>query len=603
MTLLTIKELYGTGYFSGLDYNFVRTIGQLGGEKNPLVLLAAALVSRFTRQGHVCLDLGAVAGTRIVTDAMNATESAKWPALEAWLAAISDSKLVSRESVSAPLVLDRGNRLYLARYWQYQQRLVAQIVERSSMAATDIDPELLADGLERLFPGGEAGSEGQRKAAETSVRQNLTVISGGPGTGKTYTVVKMLQLIIEQAVSAGKAPPRILLSAPTGKAAARLKVSVAAAKASGLTAGDAHLEKILALIPDDAATIHRLLRYSERHERGAEEGTAAYLPVDVLVVDEASMVDLSLMTRLMESLPTKARVVLLGDRDQLASVEAGAILGDICRGATFEADNGTPSPIARSVVSLTRSFRFDSGGSIGALAAAIREGDFRQTMTILQDEAYPDVVFRSLQSPGALPELLREISKKAYLPYFTETDPTRKMAIFNGLRILCAHRKGVVGVETVNAVVEAFLLSETGRETGISWYPGRPVMVSQNDYQVGLFNGDIGMVLPGKDQDGLEVYFQEQEDIRRISPSRMPAHTTVYAMTVHKSQGSEFDDVVLVLPPHRSPVVTRELLYTAVTRARKRVEIIGSEKIIREAVETPVQRASGMMEQLSGAAA
>jgi exodeoxyribonuclease V alpha subunit len=308
------------------------------------------------------------------------------------------------------------------------------------------------------------------------------------------------------------------------------------------------------------------------------------------------MVDLSLMTRLLEQTPRNARLILLGDKDQLASVEAGAILGDICRGGEKNRQEG----IGRSIVQLTRNYRFDAAAGIGRLAGAIRDGDGQAVVDLLSDGGLAGVDFLPLKDPGRLPGILAGIAREAYLPCFKEKDPQRKWERLNAFRILCAHRQGALGVAGVNARVERFLLQGTGGEAGRVWYPGRPVLVEKNDYQLGLFNGDVGVAVPtGASAGELGVYFPSPEGGGRLLvPSRLPQHATVYAMTVHKSQGSEFDRIVLVLPPRRSSVITRELLYTAVTRAKTSVTIIGTEQVVRDAVETPVQRASGLSDQL-----
>jgi len=289
-------------------------------------------------------------------------------------------------------------------------------------------------------------------------------------------------------------------------------------------------------------------------------------------------------------------LILLGDKDQLASVEAGAILGDICRGGEETKDEG----IGKSIVQLTRSYRFDAAAGIGRLAAAIRDGDSRAAVGLMESGGMEGVTFFPLKDTEQLPGLLAEIVRKEYLPYVSERDVRQKWDRFNSFRILCAHRQGSMGVEGVNSRVERLLLHEAGMEPGRAWYPGRPVMVEQNDYQLELFNGDVGVaVSSGTSSGDIGVYFPGADrEGRLLMPSRLPRHSTVFAMTVHKSQGSEFDRVVLVLPPRRSPVVTRELLYTAVTRAKTSVTIIGTEQVIREAVETPVQRASGLSDQL-----
>jgi len=588
----TIKELYNLNYFSGLDFHFARTLGQLVGEVDPLVLLAAGVVSRFTSQGHVCFEISRLAGKPMIMDDGEVLGDGKWPGMEIWLGALEKSPLVGKGDASFPLVTDEGGRLYLARYWQYQERLLEQLKQRSLEEVAGVNRGVLSKGLERLFPKVEDGYDGQRSAAEASVLRYLTVVSGGPGTGKTFTVVKMLQLIIEQSLSKGEETPRILLAAPTGKAAARLKESIAKAK-TGMAAGkDIADMQVMDAIPDDAATVHRMLGMARSGRRAVR-----MVPADVVVVDEASMVDLSLMTRLMAAVPAHARLILLGDRDQLASVEAGAILGDICRGGEKKKGEG----IGKSVVALTRSYRFDAATGIGTLAAAIREGDSRAAVALLEGGNLPDVTLIPIADPEKLPGFLEKIARNEYLPYFLEEDMRRKWEKFSSFRILCAHRQGRFGAVGINSTVERVLLHEAGLEPGRTWYPGRPVMVEQNDYQLGLFNGDAGVAArTGATAEDIGVFFPGSEgDGRLLMPSRLPRHETVYAMTVHKSQGSEFDRVVLVLPPRRSPVVTRELLYTAVTRAKTAVTIIGTGQVIREAVETPVQRASGLSECLS----
>jgi exodeoxyribonuclease V alpha subunit len=615
-----LKTLYGAGYFSSLDYFMAEAAGRVSKETDSLVLLAMAVASRFTSQGHVCVDLAHLSQTPVVAESGEAIQGVKWPDAEHWLSALKKSPLVAICAAHAPLVIDQSGRLYLARYWQYQQRLLFQLRQRSFSPVEAVDSTLLEKGLDHLFPveKDEVEPNGQRLAAQTSVRRQLTVVSGGPGTGKTYTVVKILMLIIAQALSAGSKLPSILLAAPTGKAAARLKESISAAKAALVESTFGGGRLLIAGIPDEATTIHRLLGkhpHTDRFRHGAENP----LPVDVLLVDEASMVDLSLMTKLLEAVPFSARVILLGDENQLASVEAGAILGDICLGAA-DADqgpDGTPKPeglsemprgskIKDCIVRLTRSYRFDEKSGIGNLASAIRNGDAEGAIALLTDPDDGTVEQISFADGGANPTALETILmphvRTYYLPYLEELKNEKRLQNLNRFRILCAHRRGMTGVEPVNLAVERMLQEETGLRTDQPWYSGRPIMMLQNDYQLGLFNGDVGMI-SSSEQDGDKwmAYFSiTKGGVRAVSPTRLSAHETVFAMTVHKSQGSEFDHVLVVLPVYRSPVVTRELLYTAVTRAKKSVTVLGSEEVIRGAIKTPVHRSSGLSEQLRG---
>ena len=585
MTTATLQELHDAGYFSGLDYHFARTMGRLARVEDPLVLLGAAAVSRFTAQGHVCLDLSRLAGRPVVNAVGERIGQGSWPPAEPWRAALCDSPMVARSDISCPLVIDGGGRLYLARYWQYQQRLLFQLRARASELVAGVDRTLLSRDLARLFPPDDGLSpvDCQRRAAEISVLRHLTVVSGGPGTGKTFTVVKMLALIISQSLAAGGPMPRIFLAAPTGKAAARLKAAIS----DGVDRGDT-ADFPANAVPSAAATLHRLLGPRPLGGLGGRRSERP-LAADVLVVDEASMVDLSLMTRTMEAVPAGARVILLGDKDQLASVEAGAILGDIC---------AQPTVLDDCIVRLNRSFRYDGFSAIAALADAVRNGDAGAALACLRNGA-TGVSFLEVSDARGLARCLGELFRKHYQPVFEKQDPQEQWRRFNRFRVLCAHRDGPFGVGAVNALAENRLADGNGPDVSGGWYAGRPVMITKNDYQLRLFNGDVGLVVQRPDRPGsLGVLFPDTEGGRFFPPSRLPAHETVYAMTVHKSQGSEFDAVALVLPPKASPVLTRELLYTAVTRARSAVTVIGTEQVLRGAVETPVLRASGLSEQL-----
>ena len=618
-----IEKLYEAGYFSSLDVHMARAVGRIAEENDPLVVLAMAVASRFTAQGHVCVDLAYLSKSPVIAASGERIEGAEWPDATRWLEALQQSPMVTTCSTEAPLVLDRAGRLYLARYWQYQQRLLFQLRQRSFGRVEGVDPAVLEKGLARLFPQNEEGGgpDAQRDAAETSVRRYLTVVTGGPGTGKTYTVVKMLMLILDQGLSAGATPQRILCAAPTGKAAARLKESITSAKAVFLQSADAHDQAILSNIPDEAITIHRLLGIQAGSQR-ARFNSEHPIPTDVLVVDEASMVDLSLMTRMLEAVPFSARTILLGDEDQLASVEAGAILGDICRGgrtvrsepsAAVVSVSNTAAPkeigggLGECIVRLTRSYRFDEKSGIGRLAEAIRRGDADTVMAVLNHPGDAAVTRVDSSNGGgdiaALETMLTPFIRTYFLPYLTAADTERRLRLLNRFRILCAHRRGMVGVSQVNDVVERLIRHETDLQTDHPWYPGKPIMMLQNDYQLGLYNGDVGMIGASvSDEENYTAYFPDSEGgMRSVAPARLSAHETVYAMTVHKSQGSEFDHVLVILPAHRSPVVTRELLYTAVTRAKKGVTIFGPDDVIREAVNTPVHRASGLSEQLVSA--
>jgi exodeoxyribonuclease V alpha subunit len=610
-----IAALREAHLLSMLDEQVARGLARLVAEERSEVVLAAAIASRATRQGHVCLDLSR-ASSFAADEAGKA--HAEMPAAKEWSDALRSSKLVgSPDDAGTPLVLS-GERLYLRRYFSYEKRLAESLKRRIEYIETDVDGPLLKAGLERLFPRVSSAPDIQRLAALVAVARRFCIISGGPGTGKTTTVVKILALLQEQSLRARKKKLHIMLVAPTGKAAARLSESILAARES--LACDAEIKK---LIPDEATTIHRRLSpiagSATRFRHNAENPLAC----DVLLVDEASMVDLPLMTRLVEALPAHARLILLGDRNQLASVETGAILGDLCGSANepvFSAafakqlhelvgedvptrsDAGTSPGISDCVVQLQKSWRYGEGSGIEALARAINSGDDAVAAAILTSNEYDDVSLRGGAKEKSLGVELRMDALRGYAPFLKAESARSASDALGAYRVLCAHRTGPFGVEALNPLLErAFdeegLLRPNGR-----WYSHRPVLVVENDYAVLLYNGDVGVVFPDEDDARVSrVHFvTADKKERRMAPSRLPRHETVFAMTVHKAQGSEFDEVAVVLPDTATKVLTRELVYTAVTRPRKRVAIFGSVDVFREAVKRPIERASGLHERLWG---
>lgn len=588
---MILDDLLRLGTFGPLDVHFARAMARLGGEDDANAILGAALASHLARQGHVCADLGALAGKPVQDrDDADDADEIRWPALETWTEALRGSPLVSHpppDPVPTPLVLDRGDRLYLTRHWLHQAHLARRLLELAEARPPAVDEAVLADGLARLFP---EGASGQRTAAETALGRRLAVISGGPGTGKTATVVRILALLIEQAAARGEAAPAIRLVAPTGKAAARLAESIRDARTSRERPLDAAPEVIEA-IEDEASTIHRALGWSPSGDfrYDADHPLAA----DVLVVDEASMVDLVLMSRLVQALAPDARLILLGDKDQLASVEAGAVLGDICATALDHAG----SSLHRSVIHLTRSYRFGPDSGIGRLARAIHGERPAEVLSLLARS--PDLQ-RLQPSAADLGRSLEPLIAEGFGPYLVHGDPQARLDALGRFRVLCAHRHGPFGVEALNPLVEGILARRHGLEPRGALYRGRPVLITANDYHLHLFNGDVGLL--DLDEDGdLRAFFPDADGgLRSFAPARLPPHETVFATTVHKSQGSEFDHVLVILPSSPSPVVTRELLYTAATRARQRVTVVGPDDVIEHAVNTRVARASGLGDLLVG---
>lgn len=591
-----------------IDRHFADFICREAGKPSPALRLVASLASNAVGDGNICLDLAGIAGRDVRVDGDNHA----LPSLGEVRGYLQGLPVVGRPGEFRPLVLDDADRLYLYRYWNYERDLAEVILHKAASTIDGIDETVIADGLRRLFPGSGGETDWQKVAALAAVRKRFTVISGGPGTGKTSTVVKILALLLEQA---GETPLRFALAAPTGKAAARLKESIRLMKEK-LDCGD----DVKARIPDEVTTIHRLLGAvgnSIRFRHSRENP----LPHDAVIVDEASMVSLPLMAKLATALKPEARLILLGDRDQLASVEAGAVLGDICGGSRLEPFSGEFSafaakvagetvpagagkkslpPLADSLVVLKKNYRFGEASGIGEVSRAVNAGDWVQSVSLLGEGAGKDISMRSLPKAADLIKSLSGEVIEGYGRYLAAETPGEALAAFDTFRILCAVRQGMHGVAGINRLVEEILAEKGLIEPRNRWYTGRPVMVTANDYGLKLFNGDVGLVLPDPELEGeTRVFFPATDGgVRSFSPIRLPAHETVYAMTVHKSQGSEFERVLLMLQESDSQVLSRELVYTGITRAKAYVDIWGSEEVFRTAVSRQIQRTSGLRDAL-----
>lgn len=604
------------GVLAAADVHVARRLAALsGGPADGPVALAAALAVRAPRLGHVFVDLATIRNTATVdTDEPVDISQLPWPDPDAWTAAVAGSPLAVGDG-PRPLHLD-GSRLYLDRYLREECQIAEDLIALSGAPAPVVDDALLGDGVRRLFGDEVAGR--QALAAAAAVTARVSVVAGGPGTGKTTTVARILALLHEQAAAAGAPPPLIALAAPTGKAAARLQEAVHE-EATQLPVQPAIRDQLLAL---DAVTMHRLLGWrfdSEtrfRHDRG---NRVAY---DVVVVDETSMVSLSLMARLVEAVRRDARLVLLGDPGQLTSVEAGAVLGDVVGPAanTLRMSKAVRSRLSGvvghdvaaedppdgvvlgdGIVVLNRVRRYGSG--IAAVAEAIRRGDADATIAALKAGA-EDVqwIAEDLAAPGdpAASDIVREGAVQAGRAVYEAAragDARAALEAQGRFRILCAHRRGDHGVSTWNTRVERWLAAAVdGFDASTRWYVGRPVLVSANDPELRLYNGDAGVAVA--DGDRVRVAFERRGGVLTVSPARLEAVDTLYAMTIHKAQGSQVATAAVLLPPPDSRILTRELLYTAVTRAQERLVLIGPEATIREAVARPVARASGLRERL-----
>jgi len=581
-----------------IDQHFAALLNRLAKVPSPELELAAKLVSNFRARGDVCVPLRDVTATE--AGKMGSTEI---PALKNWVKKLRSSGVVGDPGEFAPLILDRSDRLYLQRYWKYEDELGRNLQARLGDKSTrDFDPGDLVQGIAELFPG---TSDLQKVAAFVAATSRLCVISGAPGTGKTRTIVLICALLIRLAA---KRELTFALAAPTGKAAARLKETIAQTGVSLRLPGDLKL-------PADASTIQRLLgaRGDSPHFR---HNAKIPLTADVVIVDEASMIDLALLAKLFDAIRPDARIILVGDKDQLASVEAGSAFRDICTprfelgvsvslaeafakstGEKLDGTSTDQAPIHSVVVELRRNYRFTPGAGIGELSSAVNRGDAVGAIAVLKSAG--SIRWRPTPSLKNFERELRERVFPRFEKLLKLSDPAVALKQLAEFAVLCALRRGPFGAETVNALLEG-MLRETGLiEVAGRYHAGEPIIIVRNDYNVGLFNGDLGIVLPDAITGELRVFFRGEEDeVLNFAPGRLPAHEPAFALTVHKSQGSEFRDALVILPERHAPVLTRELLYTGITRVRETVEVWASEEILRQTIERKIARSSGLRDRL-----
>ena len=665
-TLELLRQWADAGLLRRLDAALAAFVQGHDPQAGPCVLVATAVVAQMEGRGHSCLPLAElVAAPAAVlgwmppdSEALQALWGQLPAALPAWLEALQACRLVRRPGHGAdqgqPLVLagveGPSPLLYLRRYWDHE-RMVAGHIRQRSQATGDgggVDVPAARQWLDRFFPAaGGADCNWQKVACALALRGRLAVITGGPGTGKTYTAARLLALLFATAPDAGQL--RVALAAPTGKAAARLKQAIDGALGDlQAQLGDALDLDALVQRVGGARTLHALL--------GAHPGTRHFshhagrpLDVDVLIVDEASMVHLEMMAALLDALPPTARLVLLGDKDQLASVEAGSVLGDLCRGAEaggygadtvewvarlageaiparFQSPEG--AALSQQTVMLRTSRRF--GGPIGQLAMAVNQGDARAALATLHEarasqgvaaevalaQGVPvqQAVALALQGRAGMASyaayaqaLARwpEVQHLAGLPAFPAAHAAwvaDVLAAFDRFRLLCAVREGDWGVAGLNRAVERALDAAGHIRRSGEWYAGRPVMVSRNDAALGVFNGDIGMALPGAAPGhALRVFFPQGGQMRSVGVTRLAQVETAFAMTVHKSQGSEFEHTALVLSAAAGGVLGRELVYTGITRARQAFTLLAERPgLLEQAIASPTRRASGLPRFLDG---
>ena len=557
------------GVLDVADVHVAMRLGRLGDESDERVLLAVALTVRALRSGSVCLDLSTV------SEGFDEADVHGWPPVEEWFAAIEDSDLVGEEKVL------RWSRptLYLDRYWHEEGQVCADLLARLADPAPSVDESRLAELLAAYFPEEEYAD--QRSAVEMAVANLTSVITGGPGSGKTTTIARLLAVLCSLE-DPGERQLRIALAAPTGKAAARMAQAVQEA------AEEFPAQTRDRLAGLGAATLHRLLgsrpdnRTRFRHNRGNR------LPHDVVIVDETSMLPLTMMARLVEAMRPDARLILVGDADQLASVDAGAVLRDLVEGL---GERETPI-----VGRLGGSRRY--GHAIAELAAAVNSGDADAVLELLHGGAEEISLVRAEELAAYLRPPAIALAEAA-----ESDDRAAAIRALDAHRLLCAHREGPFGVAHWNREIETLLKQRAGTDWLPQWYAGQPLIVNANDYGLGLFNGDTGVVCRDLSDPGAGLIALiadgEHPEGRAYSLTRMSDVSTAHAITVHRSQGSQFEEVTVMLPDPDSKILTRELLYTAVTRARSRVRVVGSEEALRVAIGRSAQRASGLATRLT----
>ena len=588
-----------------VDHALADVLRRLDPATDPRVLQAAELASRAVGLGHAALDLQR---PQLLVESFD-----ELPQPRPWREALQASRWVSTPSPhetapgDVPLVLE-GDLLYLRRYREYERRLVAGLRRLAAHAPAAEDLAPLAPLFAALFPHAR-DDDGQARAAALALRRSLLLVTGGPGTGKTTTIARLLVLLVAQARDAGRDTPRIALAAPTGRAADRMAASLHRSLAA-LREQAAIDPTLFDALPADARTLHRLLGTVPGSTRFRHDASQP-LAYDVVVVDEASMVDLPLMCKLVEAVRDGARLILLGDADQLPSVEAGDVLAAIVEasgdGLALPADaaqalqpllgtapsiEGITSPLQGHRIHLRRGYRQSAALDLAPLADATRQGDADEALALLRGQQLSGVRFHAdhfdLLSAATREELLAPWRELATL-----ADPRAALAIADRARVLTALREGQQGASQLNARIEE-ALAGAQRE---AYFHGRLLLVTENSYRHGLFNGDIGVCL--RDHSGAIVaWFNGAADVRGFHAAALPAHGGAFAMTVHKSQGSEYDTVWLQLPKQEARPLSRELVYTALTRARECIHVCASEAVLRAALSRHAQRVSGLAQRL-----
>ncbi|MDH3483123.1 MAG: exodeoxyribonuclease V subunit alpha [Myxococcales bacterium] len=564
---MTIANLQASGVLELLDVELARALGAMSSTPDLQVDLAIALTSRNVRRGHACLPLDMAASDLASTTGEVGLEL---PEHGSWANALLESELVDH----GPLVLDEKHRLYLRRYFELEHDIARELATRSTPNSLEEDHTWLAEALDRLF--GDDPKSQHRRAARNAMDHRVSVLCGGPGTGKTTTVAAIVALLVEGRLREVGRAPKVMLLAPTGKAAVRLGEAVTRAKKT-IHAAD----EVLASIPGEAITVHRALgmqRHGMRFSRGADSPVDA----DIIVLDEASMIDLGLMRQLLVAAPVNATILIVGDPDQLTSVEAGSVLRDLVR-----ASNETWW--RHRITHLTKTYRYDEAQPLGQLVAAIRDGNPSVIDELLDSHGSGDVQWSSLGDIGD--ELDRAAVKWSEIVNATEAEEHfRRRAQYV---VLSPYRKGPIGTRQLGVAIE--------RRTPRVGLAVHPIIIEENNSEIGVYNGDFGMLFERDGTLGATVQCAPGR-IENLAEARLPRYSSAYALSVHKAQGSEFDEVLIVMPEEDAPLLTRELLYTAVSRARARVRLVGPREVIAAAVRRPARRFSGLVDRIAALA-
>lgn len=603
-----LNSEWSDSYFSTSDKMFASFICKQTGNNSRQNMTAYALAANRSGQGHVCVDLDIKALSSALKEA-GISDTSPGDIIKA----LKDSPAVGNTDSKLPLIMPGEKYLYLKKFWDHQEKIVS-FINSGNKDLLPVDNGHLTQLAEKYFSPLKKEYDWQMGAAICAASNRFSVITGGPGTGKTTTAARILCILTEMIEMQSGRKPRIFVAAPTGKAAARISSSISKALHELNDKGIACSINI-----ENSCTIHRLLGIGHNTYRPRFNENEK-LPADVLLIDEASMIDMAMMSSIMSAMKKGARLILMGDKDQLASVEPGAVLADICSAGpakdfsskaakNLKLDPNHPGLLLREyegffdgVVELCKSYRFSENSGIGLLAFAVKEQNSTKASEILSDSKYNDIEWTKSYDEKSLKKILKNIAGSILSETVLSDDPEKALKMMDEFRILCSVRQGPSGTENINELMRLILHEMKLAPGKGDWYHGRQIMITQNDYQLGLFNGDTGIAMR---EDGhkrnLKIFFRTGNgEIKAIHPSRLGKHETVYATTVHKSQGSEFDKVVFLLPDKDSEAVAMELAYTAITRAKKEFVLIGQENIFVSAINRRTKRTSGLKDRLLG---